>query len=221
MNAPSALKDDDTGELVSMSRVLSPGERWYWIIDQLSTLNICAHVRIKGELSARELRSALGALQDRHPQLRTAIAQTTPGQAGDGPRFVPADRPIPLREVRLTSPDDKRWVSEVDGHELTEPLDWRSGPLAAPSSSAGRSRPTTSSSPSRTASRTAPPRSPCCAGGSGSPPRRRPPAGPPPRPGPHPSRSRPSSRSAFGSEPPRCPRHRRPTRRTPRRPRRS
>ncbi|RPK32925.1 Surfactin synthase subunit 2 [Streptomyces sp. ADI92-24] len=130
MNAPSALKDDDTGELVSMSRVLSPGERWYWIIDQLSTLNICAHVRIKGELSARELRSALGALQDRHPQLRTAIAQTTPGQAGDGPRFVPADRPIPLREVRLTSPDDKRWVSEVDGHELTEPLDWRSGPLA-------------------------------------------------------------------------------------------
>ena len=32
--------------------------------------------------------------------------------------------------MHLTGPDDKRWVSEVDGHELTEPLDWRSGPLA-------------------------------------------------------------------------------------------
>ncbi|MGW2477757.1 condensation domain-containing protein [Streptomyces sp. NPDC001665] len=130
MNAARALADEETGELFSMSRVLSPGERWYWTIDQLSTLNICAHVRIKGELSARKLRPALDALQARHPQLRAAIAPATPGQDGDGPRFVPADRPIPLREVHLTGADDKRWVSEVDGRELIEPLDWRSGPLA-------------------------------------------------------------------------------------------
>ncbi|MEU3934402.1 condensation domain-containing protein [Streptomyces sp. NPDC029044] len=112
------------------SRELSPGERWYWIIDQLSTLNVCARVRITGEVSAQVLRSALGALQDRHPLLRTAIADTAPGTPGDGPRFVPADRPVPLREVVRTEEDEARWASEVDGHELTDAIDWRSGPLA-------------------------------------------------------------------------------------------
>ncbi|MBL7260145.1 phthiocerol/phthiodiolone dimycocerosyl transferase family protein [Paractinoplanes lichenicola] len=121
MNAPSALT-----EYVTMSRELSPGERWYWIIDQLSTLNVCARVRIEGELSAEALRTALGALQDRHPRLRAAIAE----RPGEGPRFVPTDRPIPLREVYPADFDDARWVGEVDGHELTVPLDWRSGPLA-------------------------------------------------------------------------------------------
>ncbi|MFD3637038.1 short-chain dehydrogenase [Streptomyces sp. NPDC058664] len=136
MNAPSAPgtpgtpMKNGTGGQPATSRELSPGERWYWIIDQLSTLNVCARVRIEGELSARALRTALGALQDRHPQLRTAIAGPAPQRPGDGPRFVPSDLPIPLREVRLTGSEDARWVSEVDGHELAVPLDWGSGPLA-------------------------------------------------------------------------------------------
>ncbi|MEW2489344.1 condensation domain-containing protein [Streptomyces sp. NPDC048411] len=130
MNASSALTEEDTGGRATTSRELSPGERWYWIIDQLSTLNVCARVRIEGELSAQRLRTALGALQDRHPQLRMAIADTSPERPDGGPRFVPTDLPIPLREVHLTGFEDSRWASEVDGHELTDPLDSRSGPLA-------------------------------------------------------------------------------------------
>ncbi|MEU2898422.1 phthiocerol/phthiodiolone dimycocerosyl transferase family protein [Streptomyces sp. NPDC001273] len=130
MGASSASTDNDIGGRVTMSRELSPGERWYWIIDQLSTLNVCARVRVEGDLTARTLRTALGALQDRHPQLRTAIAAPSPERPGEGPRFVPTDLPIPLREVLLTGSEDSRWASEVDGHELTDPLDRGSGPLA-------------------------------------------------------------------------------------------
>lgn len=130
MNASSALTEEDTGRRAATSRELSPGERWYWIIDQLSTLNVCARVRIEGELSVERLRTALGALQDSHPQLRTAIADASPEQPGGGPRFVPTNRPIPLREVYLPSTEETRWTGEVDGHELTDPLDWRTGPLA-------------------------------------------------------------------------------------------
>jgi hypothetical protein len=32
--------------------------------------------------------------------------------------------------LALTDGDDARWASEVDGREFTEPVDWRSGPLA-------------------------------------------------------------------------------------------
>ncbi|MGW3645707.1 condensation domain-containing protein [Streptomyces sp. NPDC000878] len=114
----------------AVTRALSPAERWYWIIDQLSTLNVCARVRIEGELPAAVLRSALGALQDRHPMLRLAITEEPSDVSGAGPRFVPTSNAIPLREVTLSEPDDARWVREVDGHELAEPIDWRSGPLA-------------------------------------------------------------------------------------------
>lgn len=110
-----------------LSRALSPAERWYWIINQLATANVCARVRIEGELSTEELRAALGALRTRHPLLRLAIA-TEPD--GTGPRFVPTDNPVPLRVVSLARPDDSRWVRELDDHEFPHPIDWRSGPLA-------------------------------------------------------------------------------------------
>ncbi|MFC8198195.1 condensation domain-containing protein [Streptomyces sp. NPDC057298] len=130
MNASSALTENGTGGRTATSRALSPGERWYWIIDQLSTLNVCARVRIEGELSVPVLRTALGALQERHPLLRTAIAQDAPQTPGAGPRFVPAGRPIPLREVQVSGAGDAHWTAEVDGRELRDPIDWRSGPLA-------------------------------------------------------------------------------------------
>ncbi len=110
-----------------VTRELSPAERWYWIIDQLSTANINARVRVEGELSTEALRRALGALQARHPLLRLAIMAEP---SGAGPRFVPSDNPIPLREVSLTRSEDTRWVREVNDHEIADPIDWRSGPLA-------------------------------------------------------------------------------------------
>ncbi|MEV0302664.1 phthiocerol/phthiodiolone dimycocerosyl transferase family protein [Streptomyces prasinus] len=109
---------------------MSPAERWYWIIDQLSTLNVCARVRIEGELSAAVLRNALDELQTRNPMLRLAITEEPSDSGAAGPRFVPTDDAIPLREVTLGESDDARWVREVDGHELVEPIGRRSGPLA-------------------------------------------------------------------------------------------
>jgi NRPS condensation-like uncharacterized protein len=110
-----------------LTRALSPTERWYWIIDQLSTLNASARVRIEGELSTEALQTALRALQAQHPLLRLAI---TAEPSGAGPRFVPTDNPIPLRAVSLAQSEDSRWAREVDEHELADPIDWRSGPLA-------------------------------------------------------------------------------------------
>src|SRR5262245_31411842 len=127
MNISTSRALHTTEEQTRLSRVLSPAERWYWIIDQLSTANVCARVRVEGDLSTVELRAALDALQARHPLLRLAIA-TEP--AGTGPRFVPVDSPVPLREVSLTRSDDSRWVGELDGHEFAHSVDWRSGPLA-------------------------------------------------------------------------------------------
>lgn len=127
MDTATGSTPDTTGHRADLSRELSPAERWYWIIDQLSTLNVCARVRVEGELSAEVLRSALGALQARHSLLRLAIADDS---SGAGPHFVPTDNPIPLREVNLTGPEDAQWVREVDDHEFVDSIDWRSGPLA-------------------------------------------------------------------------------------------
>ncbi|MEY9856576.1 hypothetical protein ABH935_002180 [Catenulispora sp. GAS73] len=109
------------------SRALSPAERWYWIIDQLSTLNVCARVRVEGAVSTDALLGGLRALQARQPLLRLAIA-TEP--SGIDPRFVPTNEPIPLREVTVTRLEEERWAREIDTHEFAESVDWRTGPLA-------------------------------------------------------------------------------------------
>lgn len=127
MNDPTGRTLSTTDGQADLSRALSPAERWYWIIDQLSTLNVCARVRIEGSLSTEALLEARVALQARHPLLRLAISEESPGA---GPRFVPTDNPIPLRQVSLTQTEDTRWVREVDDRELAESIDWRSGPLA-------------------------------------------------------------------------------------------
>jgi hypothetical protein len=110
-------------------RPLSPLERWYWIADQVSPLNVIARARVHGHLPVPLLRQALDHLQARHPLLRVAIA-TGPG--GANPRFVPRDTRIPLREVRLAgsvADADDRWVREINERELADRIDWRAGPL--------------------------------------------------------------------------------------------
>jgi phthiocerol/phthiodiolone dimycocerosyl transferase-like enzyme len=103
-------------------RRLSPLERWYWVADQVSPLNVISRVRLTGPLPLHRLRAALDAVQARHPLLRTAIAGDT------APRFVPTDRPIPLRVVPADGTDEQ-WVREVDERELADRIDWRTGPL--------------------------------------------------------------------------------------------
>ncbi|MFF3853971.1 hypothetical protein [Micromonospora sp. NPDC002575] len=120
-------------------RALSPLERWYWIADQVSPLNVIARVRVRGHLPPELLRAALDELQARHPLLRVAIATRPDGRR---PRFVPTDRPIPLRRV-APGPDgaggppvpdepadpDAGWLREVNERELADRVDWRAGPL--------------------------------------------------------------------------------------------
>ncbi|OON32371.1 MULTISPECIES: hypothetical protein [unclassified Micromonospora] len=129
-------------------RALSPLERWYWIADQVSPLNVIARVRVRGHLPPELLRAALDDLQARHPLLRVAIATRPDGRR---PRFVPTDRPIPLRRAApgsdgaadaglpaapgvptdpaAAADPDAGWLREVNERELADRVDWRAGPL--------------------------------------------------------------------------------------------
>ncbi|WP_424214052.1 phthiocerol/phthiodiolone dimycocerosyl transferase family protein [Streptomyces sp. BI20] len=115
------------------ARPLSPLERWYWICDQLSPLNVVGHTRLHGALDPDTARRALSSLQARHPLLRVAIEAEADGTR---PRFRPApDRPIPLRTVRVPAdapePDaDAHWEREVNAHELVTAVNSTAGPLA-------------------------------------------------------------------------------------------
>ncbi|MGW9436999.1 phthiocerol/phthiodiolone dimycocerosyl transferase family protein [Streptomyces sp. NPDC055607] len=111
-----------------LRRALSPLERWYWIADQISPLNTVVRIRIRGDVPFDVLRRALDALQARHPALRVAVLA---GPRGRRPAFVPCRFPVPLRRV-LAGPGNgtaDRWVTEVDGYELSQRLDAERGPL--------------------------------------------------------------------------------------------
>jgi hypothetical protein len=113
-------------------RPLSPLERWYWIVDQISPLNVISHARVYGSLSEELLAQALDALQRRHPLLRVTIRADATGR---NPRFVPGrGNPIPLRMVTAGGTAEAaagdRWEQELNDHELVTPVDWHKGPLA-------------------------------------------------------------------------------------------
>jgi hypothetical protein len=109
-------------------RRLSPMERWYWICDQISPLNVIARVHIAGVCAAEDLERASAQLAAEHPLLRVAVAAAPDGSC---PRFVAAqDARLPIRTARSAGDDADRWVREVDEVELACSLDWRAGPLA-------------------------------------------------------------------------------------------
>ena len=112
-------------------RALSPMERWYWVCDQISPLNVVARVHVRGVCTPGDLERAAAMLAGEHPLLRVAIAAE---RDGSGPRFVgAADPAIPVRSVDADGAGAfgvDHWVREVDDVELTTPLDWRTGPLA-------------------------------------------------------------------------------------------
>ncbi|MBF6330795.1 condensation domain-containing protein [Nocardia transvalensis] len=106
-------------------RPLSASERWYWICDQLSALNVVARVHLRGALSETALRTAADALAREHPLLRVSIARQPDGT---DPVFVaPADPQVPIRTV---DGDRTDWEREVDEVELATPLEWATRPLA-------------------------------------------------------------------------------------------
>ncbi|WP_067686608.1 phthiocerol/phthiodiolone dimycocerosyl transferase family protein [Nocardia jejuensis] len=133
-----------TGEV---RRPLSPVERWYWVCDQVSPLNVVARVRVRGELAPELLAAAAAALAAEHPLLRVSVESAVDGTE---PRFTaPAHPAIPIRIVlaEAGSPaavaadgagtassgggevDDSAWQREVETVELSSSLPWRTGPL--------------------------------------------------------------------------------------------
>lgn len=109
--------------MTEIRRPLSAVERWYWLSDQFSSLNVISRVRVRGNLQPEALRRGLDALQARHPLLRTSIEH----DEGLRPRWVPCDRPIPLRFVPRAH--DDQWVSEINQRELVDRVDTDVGPL--------------------------------------------------------------------------------------------
>ncbi|MGH3675578.1 MAG: hypothetical protein ACRDU5_07555, partial [Mycobacterium sp.] len=77
-------------------RPLSPVERWYWIADQTSPLNVIARVRLTGHLAKGVLERAAAGLYDEHPLLRLAIRADADGSH---PAFTPSSQSISLRTV--------------------------------------------------------------------------------------------------------------------------
>lgn len=107
-----------------MLRPLSPVERWYWIADQVSPLNVIARVRLHGRLSADALERAAAALAAEYPALRVAIRADAGGR---NPEFTPTAEPPPVRTV--SDGGDSEWERQVNDHELTTSVDWQRGPL--------------------------------------------------------------------------------------------
>ncbi|MBH8897895.1 hypothetical protein I5K07_12690, partial [Pseudomonas aeruginosa] len=64
--------------MAEIRRPLSAVERWYWLSDQFSALNVISRVRVHGRLSIDDLRRGLDALQARHPLLRGRRARPPP-----------------------------------------------------------------------------------------------------------------------------------------------
>ncbi|MBP1035098.1 hypothetical protein J8631_05950 [Serratia fonticola] len=109
--------------MTEINRPLSAVERWYWLCDQFSTLNVISRVRVRGELRFAALRRGLNKLQARHPLLRARIEHDD----GLNPRWVPCARPIPLRKQYLVQ--NEQWAHEVNERELVERIDPDVGPL--------------------------------------------------------------------------------------------
>ncbi|MFD4351630.1 hypothetical protein ACFWPX_03685 [Nocardia sp. NPDC058518] len=108
-------------------RALSPVERWYWMCDQISPLNVVARVRVRGHLPAPVLAAAAAALTAEHPLLRVSIDSAVDGTS---PHFVaPVDPLVPIRTVVLEQEDPDAWQREIDTVELPTRLDWRRRPL--------------------------------------------------------------------------------------------
>jgi hypothetical protein len=104
-------------------RPLSPVERWFWIADQISPLNVIARVRVTGHVSEGVLERAAADLAAEHPLLRVAVRADADGAH---PEFTRSSQSIPVITVHGGNAE---WERYVDEHELRTAVDWRYGPL--------------------------------------------------------------------------------------------
>jgi hypothetical protein len=104
-------------------RPLSPVERWFWIADQISPLNVIARVRLTGHVSEGVLERAAADLAAEHPLLRAVIRANADGT---NPVFAPSPQGLSVRTVHG---GECEWERQVDDYELGTSLDWHRGPL--------------------------------------------------------------------------------------------
>ena len=104
-------------------RPLSAVERWFWIADQISPLNVIARVRVTGHVSEGVLERAAADLAAEHPLLRVAVRADADGAH---PEFTRSSQSIPVGTVHGGNAE---WERYVDEHELKTAVDWRYGPL--------------------------------------------------------------------------------------------
>lgn len=122
----------DTAAGAASQRPLCPLERWYWVFDQISSLNVIARCHVQGELSDEALQHALRAIQIRHPLLRCRIIADA---KGENPRFVPHDQQtIDLQRIvmpfAMPSGASHDWADYVRQQEMNRRFDGAHEPLA-------------------------------------------------------------------------------------------
>ncbi|MFB8007967.1 hypothetical protein [Nocardia sp. NPDC056000] len=108
-------------------RPLSPLERMWTFMHELSPLHVVASVHLEGALSASALRAGARAATAAHPLLRVRIHARADGA---DPWFMPmADPVLPIRTVEADIADAQVVAREID-YENTDPVDPARGPLA-------------------------------------------------------------------------------------------
>ncbi|MFJ2834849.1 condensation domain-containing protein [Nocardia sp. NPDC087230] len=101
-----------------IDRPLSPSERWFWLVDQLSPANCVVRLRVRGPIGGYRLEDAAAAVVAEFPLLRVVVA--------DGPRFVPAADPhLPVLHRIVGDPDEWRTVFD---EQLATPVDLATAP---------------------------------------------------------------------------------------------
>jgi hypothetical protein len=112
-----------TVQPVSDARPLGPLEHFFSLVDQHRSVHFSMAAHIEGQATVSEWRTALDALQRRHPLFSVSIAAGMDGV----PRFCTAvNARIPLRIV--ANPAHAQWIEEM-AKELATPFDVGQAPL--------------------------------------------------------------------------------------------
>ena len=109
-------------KLPTAKRLLSSSEKFWWVLNHHASVNFVMQARVTGNLPAPLLRTALEAVQRRHPLLRVRIVRQGRSHLSfDSPEVGP----IPLKVIE--APIDS-WTSIAE-QELTERFLPEQGPL--------------------------------------------------------------------------------------------
>ncbi|WP_054286828.1 phthiocerol/phthiodiolone dimycocerosyl transferase family protein [Gulbenkiania mobilis] len=100
------------------ARPLDPAERFFWMLDRLSTMNFLVLAELAGHVEPATLKAALNRVQACHPMARVRIDRSAAGDL----EFVPDVTPIPLAVQVTTAREDA----------LAATLAWRFQPNEAP-----------------------------------------------------------------------------------------